>query len=157
MDKTTYNILSQTLQQSDNSIKELLGKTLELMAEAEFENIIGARKSERTSSRKGYRCGYRKRRFDTTCGTLILKIPHPLHGGYVSSFLKRYQRYEPKLKETITNAYISGVSTGKMKQLVRSMGVDGISRGQVSRITSELNTAIERFRTCSLWRYSILR
>lgn len=150
MDKTTYETLSESLYGPNGSIKELLNKTLNLMIEAEFETKIGARKNERIATRKGYRCGYRTRRFDTTCGTLTLRIPHPLKGGYVPTFLRRYQRYEQRLKETISKAYVNGISTGRMKSLVRSMGVEGISRGQVSRITSELNTSIKAFRTRSL-------
>lgn len=148
MDNDTFKTLSQSLQ--NGSIKELLTQTLNMLIEAEFANVIGAKKSERTTTRKGYRCGYRTRRFDTTCGTLTLRIPHPLKGGYIPSFLKRYQRYEQALKQTISDAYVNGVSTGKMKQLVRSMGVDGISKGQVSRITSELNHAVDAFKTRSL-------
>ena len=150
MDQSTYQRLSESLYGPEGSIKELLNQTLNMLIEAEFENKIGAKKSERTATRKGYRCGYRMRRFDTTCGTLTLRIPHPLKGGYIPTFLRRYQRYEPKLKETISRAYINGVSTGRMKSLVRSMGVEGISRGQVSRITSELNTSIDAFRCRSL-------
>ena len=150
MDPETYKVLADSLQGPKGSIKELLTSTLNMMIEAEFEAKIGAKKSERTSTRKGYRCGYRTRRFDTTFGTIILKIPHPLKGGYVPSFLRRYQRYEQDLKDTIAKAYVNGVSTGRMKHLVRAMGVEGISRGQVSRITSELNTSIEAFRCRSL-------
>ncbi len=77
---------------SDEPIKELMTKTLNLMIEAEFEVKIGAKKSEQTPARKRsedgtkiYRCGYRTRRFDTTCGTLMLRIPHPNKGGFIPS------------------------------------------------------------------------
>ena len=152
--------LLQTLSKSMDSIepiKDLMTMTLNLMAEAEFEAKIGAKKSERTDSRnqlpdgrKQYRCGYRTRKLNTTAGTLMLKIPHPNFGGYVPSFLKRYQRYESALKQTIIDAYVSGISTGRMKYLVRSMGVEGISKGQVSHIISELNDFVEAFRNRSL-------
>ncbi len=128
MDSETYKVLADALQGPKGSIKELLTSTLNMMIEAEFEVKIGAKKSERTSTRKGYRCGYRTRRFDTTCGTIILKIPHPLKGSYVPSFLRHYQRYEQDLKDTIAKAYVNGVSTGRMKHLVRVMGIEGISQ-----------------------------
>ena len=74
---------------SDEPIKELMTKTLNLMIEAEFETKIGAKKSKQTPERKRsadrtrlYRCGYRTRRFDTTCRTLMLRIPHPNKGGF---------------------------------------------------------------------------
>ena len=142
---------------SDEPIKKLMTKTLNLMIEAEFEVKIGAKKSEQTPARKRssdgtklYRCGYRTRRFDTTCGTLMLKIPHPNKGGFIPSFLKRYQRYESALRATIIDAYVSGISTGRMRSLVNSMGMEGISRGQVSRITSSINEFVETFRKLSL-------
>ena len=140
-----FEALSKSMD-SDEPIKALMTKTLNLMIEAEFEVKIGAKKSEQTPERKRspdgtklYRCGYRTRRFDTTCGTLMLKIPHPNKGGFIPSFLKRYQRYESALRATIIDAYVSGISTGRMRSLVNSMGVEGISRGQVSRITSSIN------------------
>ena len=128
MGSETYKVLADALQGPKGSIKELLTSTLNMMIEAEFEAKIGAKKSERTSTRKGYRCGYRTRRFDTTCGTIILKIPHPLKGSYAPSFLRHYQRYEQDLKDTIAKAYVNGVSTGRMKHLVRAMGIEGISQ-----------------------------
>lgn len=147
-----FAALSKSMQ-SDEPIKDLMTKTLNLMIEAEFEAKIGAKKSEQTPDRKRaedgskiYRCGYRTRRFDTTCGTVMLKIPHPNKGGFVPSFLKRYQRYESALKQTIIDAYVSGISTGRMRALVNSMGVEGISRGQVSRITSSVNDFVEQYR-----------
>lgn len=146
-----FESLSKSMD-SDEPIKELMTKTLNLMIEAEFEAKIGAKKSEQTPSRaslegqKIYRCGYRTRRFDTTCGTLTLKIPHPNRGGFIPSFLKRYQRYESALRATIIDAYVNGISTGRMRSLVNSMGVEGISRGQVSRITNSINEFVEAFR-----------
>ena len=147
-----FEALSKSMD-SDEPIKELMTKTLNLMIEAEFEVKIGAKKSEQTPERKRspdgtklYRCGYRTRRFDTTCGTLMLKIPHPNKGGFIPSFLKRYQRYESALRATIIDAYVSGISTGRMRSLVNSMGVEGISRGQVSRITNSINEFVETFR-----------
>ena len=83
-----FEALSKSME-SDEPIKALMTKTLNLMIEAEFEVKIGAKKSEQTPERKRspdgtklYRCGYRTRRFDTTCGTLMLKIPHPNKGGF---------------------------------------------------------------------------
>ena len=81
-----FEALSKSMD-ADEPIKGLMTKTLNLMIEAEFEVKIGAKKSEQTPARKRssdgtklYRCGYRTRRFDTTCGTLMLKIPHPNKG-----------------------------------------------------------------------------
>lgn len=149
MDANTLQILTQSMQ-SDEPIKDLVTQTLNLMIEAEFENFIGAKRSERTQTRKGYRNGTRIKRFDTTCGTILLRVPHLHKGSYRPSFLRDYQRYEPALKQTIATAYVNGVSTGRMKTLVRSMGVKGISKGQVTHITNELNGTVDAFRRRSL-------
>lgn len=133
-------------------VKSLMTRTLNLMIEAEFDVKIGAKRYEHAESRatsdgqKIYRCGYRTRRFDTTCGTLQLRIPHPKKGGFVPSFLKRYDRYEDALKKTIIDAYANGISMGCMSNLLKSMGVEGISKGQVSAIVAEVNSAVEEFR-----------
>lgn len=145
MDQITYQELSTALQ-SDEPIKELVTKTLNMMIEKEFENRIGASYYCRSKDRVGYRCGYRTRKLQTTAGTLVLKIPHPKKGGYIPSFLKRYQRFDETLKKMISEAYVNGVSTGKMKHLVKAMGIDSISRGQVTAITSMLNNEAETFR-----------
>ena len=129
-----FEALSKSME-SDEPIKELMTKTLNLMIEAEFEVKIGAKKSEQTPARKRssdgtklYRCGYRTRRFDTTCGTLMLKIPHPNKGGFIPSFLKRYQRYESALRATIIDAYVSGISTGRMRNFVDVASLSEFSR-----------------------------
>ena len=93
-----FEALSKSME-SDESIKALMTKTLNLMIEAAFEIKIGAQKREQTPERKRspdgtklYRCGYRTRRFDTTCGTLMLKIPHPITcsiNAFVETFRKR--------------------------------------------------------------------
>lgn len=133
-------------------LKGLIETTLNLMIEAEFDTQIGAKRYEhspnriKTEGKKIYRCGYRTRRFDTTCGTLTLKIPHPQKGGFIPSFLKSYQRYEESLKQIIVDAYASGISMGRMNSLVKSMGIKGISKGQVSAIVSEVNSKVEAFR-----------
>ena len=146
-----FDVLKQSMNSSE-PIKDLMATTLNLMIDAEFDSKIGAKRYEHSSTRatadgnKIYRCGYRTRRFDTTCGTLTLRIPHPKKGGFVPSFLKRYGRYEDALKKTIIDAYAMGVSMGAMNSLVKSMGIKGISKGQVSAIVSEVNDTVEAFR-----------
>lgn len=146
-----FDVLKRSMD-STEPIKDLMETTLNLLIEAEFDAKIGAKRYEHTTSRatsegqKIYRCGYRHRRFDTTAGTLTLRIPHPKKGGYIPSFLKRYQRYEEALKQTIIDAYASGVSMGRMNNLVKSMGIKGISKGQVSAIIGEVNDTVEEFR-----------
>ncbi|MBO5754184.1 MAG: IS256 family transposase, partial [Proteobacteria bacterium] len=131
-------------------IKSLLTETLNLIAEAEFEAQIGVKPYERSNDRKGYRLGHRERRFDTTCGTIKINVPRLRKGTFTPSFMSRYSRYEPTLLDTITTAYIAGVSTSKMDSLVRAMGVEGISKGQVSNITAHLNDLVKTYQSSSL-------
>ncbi len=145
-----FEALSQSMNASEDPIQGLMSKTLSLMADAEFERFIGAKRSERTETRTNYRHGYRTRRFDTTCGTLMIKVPHPRKGGFTPSFLERYQRYEKSLKRVITDAYVNGVSMGKMRHLATTMGITHISKGQISAIVSEINDYTEAFRKRSL-------
>lgn len=152
LSKGVFDILQRSMD-SNEPLKGLIETTLNLMIEAEFDAKIGAKRYEHSTTRvksegtKIYRCGYRTRRFDTTCGTLTLKIPHPQKGGFIPSFLKPYQRYEEALKQTIIDAYTNGLSMGRMNDLVKSMGIKGISKGQVSTIISEVNNKVEAFRT----------
>lgn len=85
------------------------------MIEAEFDAQIGAERYEhspnrvKTEGKKIYRCGYRTKRFDTACGTLTLKNPHPQKSGVIHPFLKGYQRYEEALKQIIADAYANSI------------------------------------------------
>ena len=95
--------------ESDEPIKALMIKTLNLMIEVEFEVKIGAKKSEQTPERKRspddtklYRCEYRTMRFDTTCGTLMLKIPHPNIVIHDTLTYLEFPEYSPKKSQSKT-------------------------------------------------------
>lgn len=127
-------------------IKDLLTETLNLIAEHEFEQKYGP-KGKHQEDRPAYRNGHRIRRFDTPYGTLMLKIPKVSKGSFIPSFLERYQRYDSTLKQTIAESYVNGVSTGRMDNVVKAMGVKGISKGQVSKITADLDSKANEIRT----------
>jgi len=117
------------------------------LMEAEVEELVGAGRHERTPERKGHRNGYREREWDTRVGTVELSVPRVREGGYFPSLLEPRRRAERALVAVVQEAYVQGVSTRKVDDLVKSLGLAGISKSQVSRICEELDDDVERFRT----------
>lgn len=131
-------------------MQSMLQWLCEQLMDVEVAAKINAHKSERTDERKGYRSGYRVRRFDTRMGTMYLFVPKLRQGGYIPFFVSEKSRSETALLNVIQEAYINGVSTRKIQRLARSLGIESISRGQVSNITRELNEQVQAFRNRKL-------
>jgi transposase-like protein len=127
-------------------MQSMLQWLCEQLMDVEVASKVQANKSERTDERKGYRSGYRVRRFDTRMGTMYLFVPKLRQGGYIPFFVSEKSRSEAALMNVIQEAYINGVSTRKIKRLAQSLGIESISRGQVSNITRELNEQVQAFR-----------
>lgn len=106
----------------------------------------GAERYERTSGRQTYRNGYRPRRWDTRVGTVTLRIPKVRQGSYFPALLEPRRRTENALLSVVQEAYVHGVSTRKVDDLVRALGIEGISRSEVSRICDALDERMEAFR-----------
>jgi len=102
--------------------------------------------TERTKSRRTYRNGYRPRRWDTRVGSVTLRIPKVRHGSYFPALVEPRRRTEKALLSVVQEAYVHGVSTRKVDDLVRALGIDGISRSEVSRICAALDERMEAFR-----------
>jgi putative transposase len=117
------------------------------LMEVEVGQQLGAERYERSGERAGYRNGYRERDWDTRVGTIGLRVPRVREGGYVPSWLEPRKRAEQALVATVREAYVQGVSTRKVDDLVRALGLDGISKSQVSRLCQALDEEVERFRT----------
>ncbi len=116
--------------------------------EAEVTELTGAAKGERNpDARLTHRNGYRDRRWDTRVGTIDLAVPRVRDGSYLPSLLDPRRRTERALLAVIQEAYVLGVSTRRVDDLVRAMGIDGISRSEVSRICAALDAEVERFRS----------
>ena len=128
-------------------LREGLGALLQALMDAEVTTQAGAGYGERTPARLSQRNGYRERRWDTRVGTLDLAIPRLRTGSYYPSFLEPRRRSERALLAVIQQAYVEGVSTRRVDDLVRALGCDGISRSQVSRICEELDATVEAFRS----------
>jgi len=114
--------------------------------ELEVSELVGAQRYERTETRKTYRNGYRSRPWDTRVGTIELRIPKLRQGSYFPSLLEPRRRAERALVAVVQEAYVQGVSTRKVDDLVRALGLDGISKSEVSRLCAELDEQMERFR-----------
>ena len=121
----------------------------ELM-EIELEQHLGAARHERTPERSGYRNGTRERSWDTRVGTIELQVPRVRDGSFFPSLLEPRRRAERALVGVVQEAYVQGVSTRRVDDLVQALGMQGISKSQVSRLCAELDTEVERFRTRKL-------
>jgi putative transposase len=127
-------------------LKEGVRVLSQALMEIEVAQHIGAERYERTGERNGQRNGYRDRTWDTRVGTLDLKVPRVRDGSYFPSLLEPRKRAERALVAVVREAYVQGVSTRRVDDLVKALGLDGISRSQVSRLCEELDTEVERFR-----------
>ena len=114
--------------------------------EVEVSELIGAERGERTEDRATHRNGYRARRWDTRAGEIELQIPKIRQGCYFPSFLQPRKRSEQALLSVVQQAYVCGVSTRRVDQLVESLGLR-VSRSEVSRICAGLDEQVEAFRT----------
>jgi putative transposase len=119
----------------------------QLIMEGEVTEQIGAGKYQRTPERKTQRNGYREpRAWDTRVGTIGLAIPKLREGSYFPSFIEPRRRAEKALLAVVQQAYIEGVSTRKVDDLLQAMGLAGMDKSQVSRICKELDELVEEFR-----------
>ena len=118
-----------------------LGRLMEI----EVESQVGAGLHERSDDRRNHRNGYRPRILETRAGTMNLQIPKLRTGSYYPSFLEPRRRSEQALVAVVQEAYIKGVSTRKVDDLVQAMGMSGISKSQVSRFCGELDEKVRGF------------
>jgi transposase-like protein len=117
------------------------------LMELELEQQLGAGRHERTPERSGQRNGYRERAWDTRVGRVALRVPRARDGGYFPALLEPRTRAERALVAVVQEAYVAGVSTRRVDDLVKALGIEGISKSQVSRVCGELDAEVERFRT----------
>ena len=123
----------------------MIGFTAERLMALEVEGLTGAAYGERTPDRLTHRNGYRERSWETRAGTVALKIPKLRKGSYFPGFLESRRMAEKALTAVIQEAYIQGVSTRSVDDLVQAMGMSGISKSQVSRLCGEIDDKIQSF------------
>lgn len=131
-------------------LREGVRALAQALMEVEVEAHVGAAPHERTVTRTGQRNGYRERAWDTRVGTVDLRVPRVRDGSYAPSLLEPRRRAEQALASVVQQAYVAGVSTRRVDDLVRALGMDGISRSQVSRICQGLDEEVRRFRERAL-------
>lgn len=130
---------------------ELIRTGLQALIEAEATEKIGAGRYQRSEDRGTHRNGHRSKTVSTTSGDIEVAIPKLRAGSFFPSLLERRRRIDKALHAVIMEAYVHGVSTRSVDDLVAAMGVDsGISKSEVSRICAGLDTEIDAFRTRSL-------
>ncbi len=126
-------------------LRESLSWVVQQLMEAEVSELIGAERGERSAERLTHRNGYRARAWSTRAGEIELAIPKIRRGSYFPSFLEPRKRSEQALVAVVQEAYVAGVSTRKVDQVVESLGLR-ISKSEVSRICAGLDEQVEAFR-----------
>ena len=140
-------------------LRTLAESVLQILMEADVEGLIGAGRYERSDERQTYRNGFRDRALDTRLGTLNLRIPKLRQGSYDPPFLEPRKTSEKALVAGIQDAWVRGVSTRKVDELVQSMGLSGISKSTVSKLCKDIDDRVGAFLNRSLegeWPYLIL-
>ena len=120
-------------------LREMIGFAAERLMELEVGAATGAGYGEKNPLRQAQRNGYRDRDWQTRAGTVELRIPKLRKGSYFPSFLEPRRMAEKALTAVIQEAYIKGVSTRSVDDLVQAMGMTGISKSQVSRLCEEID------------------
>jgi len=143
---TAEQVVSYLLEEDGaDFLRESLRWVVQQLMEVEVCELIGAEHGERSEERLTHRNGYRPRRWDTRAGEIELAIPKLRRGSYFPSFLEPRRRSDQALVAVVQEAYVAGVSTRKVDQVVESLGLR-VSKSEVSRICQGLDEQVEAFR-----------
>src|ERR1700684_4018345 len=126
-------------------LREMIQFVAQRMMEMDAESLCAAAYGERSPDRANSRNGYRERLWETRSGSVDLKIPKLRKGSYFPGFLEPRRTAEKALAAVIQEAYIQGVSTRSVDELVKAMGMGGISKSQVSRLCAEIDERVQAF------------
>lgn len=134
------------MDQDPDFLQESVRVMSQMLMELEVQGQTGAAKHERTTERQSYRNGYRQRVWATRVGEIPLRIPKLRTGSYFPSLLEPRRRAEQALLAVVQQAYVEGVSTRKVDELVQALGLSGIDKSQVSRICKGLDEVVAAIR-----------
>ena len=140
--------LAELLQKAGDGdfLRSVAEAVLQMLMEADVDGVIGAGRHERSAERSTYRNGYRDRALDTRLGTLQLRIPKLRAGpSYFPPFLEPRKTAEKALVAVIQEAWIGGVSTRRVDDLVQAMGLSGISKSSVSKLCKDIDERVNAF------------
>jgi transposase-like protein len=138
----------QLSQASPDLLREMLSTFINALLSADADQVCGASYGTVSDDRVNRRNGYRHRDFDTRAGTIDVKIPKLRAGTYFPEWLlERRRRAEAALTTVVATSYLLGVSTRRMEDLVKTLGITGLSKSQVSEMAKDLDEQVEQFRT----------
>jgi len=129
----------------EDFLRPLIQEVVRQVLEAEMEEAVGAEKGERTPSRQGYRAGYYGRTLVTRVGKLELRVPQDRQGRFRTEVFERYQRSEKALVGALTEMYVQGVSTRKVKAITEELCGHEFSASTISRLNKNLDEELDKF------------
>ena len=143
-DMMTFRTLLEKNSDAD-LLREMIGFAADRLMALEVDGLCGAEHGARSAERVNHRNGYRDRLWETRAGAVDLKIPKLRKGSYFPFFLEPRRTAEKALIAVIQEAYVQGISTRSVDELVKAMGMTGISKSQVSRLCQEIDERVKAF------------
>ena len=139
--------LSELLQTKDmDFLRGMLAMVYDTAIQAQFDEHIGARPHERSDERRDQRNGSRSRGLNTRAGSIDLEIPRARNSNFKPGVIEHFRRSERALVAVIQEAFVGGISTRKMEDVLAAMGVERLSKSQISELCSELDARAQEFR-----------